>query len=139
MEVREAMTPVDLIVGPATTLRVAAERMAKRAVGAAVVIDPDGPGPGILTEREIVTAVGAGIDPELATVDQHVTSRPFFATPEWSLEDAASLMASGGFRHLLVVEGGELVGILSSRDILRNWTAEGSTCHVSYSEASQQG
>ena len=49
------------------------------------------------------------------------------AAPDWSLEQAASEMVRGGFRHIIVVDGADVVGILSMRDIVRCWTAEGST------------
>jgi signal-transduction protein with cAMP-binding, CBS, and nucleotidyltransferase domain len=50
-----------------------------------------------------------------------------FAAPEWSLERAAEAMVKGGFRHLVVVENGETVGVLSIRDIVRCWTRDGAT------------
>ena len=64
MQVHEGMTPTILAVGPGHTLRDAARLMSERQVGAAVVIDPDGPGVGILTERDILTSVGGGQDPD---------------------------------------------------------------------------
>ena len=54
MQVRDGMSSVVLTVGPGHTLREAARLMAERNVGAAVVMDPDGPGPGIITERDIL-------------------------------------------------------------------------------------
>jgi signal-transduction protein with cAMP-binding, CBS, and nucleotidyltransferase domain len=52
------------------------------------------------------------------------------AGPEWSLEEAAVAMVRGGFRHLLVVDGAETVGIVSVRDIVRCWTDDGAICDV---------
>ena len=49
------------------------------------------------------------------------------AAPDWSLERAAMEMSKRHIRHLVVVEGGELVGVLSMRDIMRVWTTEGAT------------
>ena len=66
-------------------------------------------------------AGGAGEDPDIETIGNHLTSRATFADGDWSLEEAADAMASGGFRHLVVVEGGELVGIISMRDIIAVW------------------
>ena len=60
MRVRDGMSSVVLTVGPDHTLRQAAAKMAKRGVGAAVVLDPEGNGPGILTERDILIAIGRG-------------------------------------------------------------------------------
>jgi CBS domain-containing protein len=104
--------------------------MCSRNVGAAVVIDPDEQGPGVLTERDILRAIGHGRDPDQERVADHLTSNLKFAAPDWSLEQAAAAMVRGGFRHLVVVEGGELVGILSMRDIVRCWTADGATSEV---------
>src|SRR5918911_4464872 len=127
MFVREGMSDVVLTIGPGHTLREAAAAMCKRNVGAAVVIDPDAPGPGVITERDILHSVGAGQDPDKELVADHLTANLKFAAPEWSLERAASTMVGGGFRHLIVVDGGELVGVLSMRDIVRCWTADGAT------------
>jgi CBS domain-containing protein len=105
--------------------------MAERLVGAAVVLDPDAPGPGVVTERDVLRSVAAGEDPDREIVADHLTSDLTFASPEWSLEYAAAAMVRGGFRHLIVVDHGELVGMLSMRDIVRSWTAEGATSEVS--------
>ena len=63
--------------------------MAERNVGAAVVLDPESPGPGILTERDILQSVAAGRGPPTELVGDHLTEEPIFASPEWSLEQAA--------------------------------------------------
>jgi CBS domain-containing protein len=130
MQVSEGMSEVVLTVGPGHKLRDAAVQMAKRGVGAAVVIDPDEPGPGIVTERDILNSVGAGEDPDRELVGDHLSSNLTFAAPDWSLERAAEAMVKGGFRHLVVVEGGEIAGVLSMRDIVRCWTGDGATCDV---------
>jgi CBS domain-containing protein len=119
MQVRDGMTQMVLTVGPGHTLRDVARLMAQRRVGAAVVLDPDGNGPGIITERDILMSVGAGNDPDEESVADHLTREVVFAAPDWSLEEAAAAMVRGGFRHLIVLEGGETVGILSVRDIVR--------------------
>ena len=131
MRVRDAMSEVVLTVGPGHTMRDAASAMAERFVGAAVVLDPEAPGPGVVTERDVLRSVAAGEDPDREIVADHLTSELTFASPEWSLEQAATAMVRGGFRHLIVVDGGELVGMLSMRDIVRSWTAEGATSEVS--------
>ncbi len=130
MQVREGMSEVVLTVGPGHSLRDAASAMVRRSVGAAVVVDPDAPGPGVITERDILLSVGAGEDPDTELVADHLTSNLTFASPDWSLERAASAMVRGRFRHLIVVERGELAGILSMRDIVRCWTGDGATCEV---------
>ena len=135
MQVSEGMSPTVLTVGPDHTLRAVAQLMARRMVGAAVVIDPDGAGPGIITERDILRSIGSCEDPDAELVSAHLTSDAVYATPEWSLEEAAAAMVQGGFRHLIVVERGETVGILSVRDVVRCWTDDGAICPVPASAA----
>ena len=130
MQVREGMSSVVLEVGPGHSLREAASRMADRGVGAAVVVDPDGQGPGIITERDVLQSIGAGQDPDSERVCDHLSAHLTFAAPDWSLEQAADAMVRGGFRHLVVVDGGEIVGVLSMRDIVRCWTQDGASCDV---------
>ena len=119
MQVRDAMSPDVLTVGPDHTLRDAARRMSARKVGAAVVIDGDQDQPGILTERDILDAVGQGQDVDAERVADHLTSDIVVAAPDWPLEKAAAAMVSGGFRHLVVCRGRDIVGMLSVRDIVR--------------------
>lgn len=130
MRVQDGMSKMVLTVGPGHTLQQAAALMARRRVGAAVVVDPDGEGPGILTERDILESVAAGQDPGAEQVADHLTAEVVSAEPQWSLEEAAVAMVRGGFRHLLVVEGAETVGIVSVRDIVRCWTEDGAVCDV---------
>jgi CBS domain-containing protein len=130
VQVRDGMSEVVLTVGPDHSLREAARAMAERSVGAAVVVDPDQPGPGILTERDILDSLGAGQDPETERVCDHLSADLTFAAPDWSLERAAEEMVRGGFRHLVVVDGGELAGIVSMRDIVRCWVSDGATSEM---------
>src|SRR3982751_694242 len=130
MQVRDGMSTVVLTVGPQHTLREAARLMAQRKVGAAVVLDPDSPGPGIITERDLMESLGAGQDPDNELVGSHLTSSLVFAAPDWSLEEAAVAMVRGGFRHLVVLESGEVTGVVSMRDIVRCWTEDGAICDV---------
>ena len=127
MQVRDGMTETVLTVGPGHTLREAAKLMAQRKVGAAVVLDPEQPGPGIITERDILEALGAGQNPDEERVGEHLSANLTFASPDWSLERAAEAMIKGGFRHLVVVDNGETAGVLSIRDIVRCWTRDGAT------------
>ena len=130
MQVRDGMTDTVLTVGPGHSLREAARQMARRKVGAAIVIDPEQPGPGIVTERDVLESIGAGQDPDREKVRDHLSQNLTFAAPDWSLERAAEAMVRGGFRHLIVVDHGETVGVLSMRDIVRCWTMDGATCDV---------
>jgi CBS domain-containing protein len=124
MQVKEGMSSLVLTVGPGHSLREAARQMADRKVGAAAVIDPDSPGPGIITERDILHAVAAGQDADTELVGDHLTEELIVASPDWSLERAAQAMIDGGFRHLLVVDGADIGGVLSMRDIVRCWTGQ---------------
>jgi CBS domain-containing protein len=124
------MTDAVVTIGPTHTLREAARAMASRNVGAAVVNDPEQPGPGILTERDILLSVGAGQDPDQEQVCRHLSANLTFAAPGWSLERAAEAMVRGGFRHLVVVDNGETVGVLSIRDIVRCWVQPGATSEM---------
>lgn len=135
MQVRDGMSTVVLTVGPGHTLRAAARLMGERKVGAAVVLDPDGPGHGIITERDVLCSLGRGEDPDAELVGNHVTSDVVYAAPDWSLEEAAVTMVKGGFRHLIVEEGGEVAGVLSVRDVVRCWTDDGAICEVPASAA----
>jgi signal-transduction protein with cAMP-binding, CBS, and nucleotidyltransferase domain len=127
MEVREGMSHVVLTLGPGHTLREAATRMVERGVGAAVVIDEESPGPRIVSERDILNSIGKGEDPDSESIGDHMSDTLIAAAPDWSLERAAVEMAKRHIRHLVVIEGGDLVGILSMRDIVRVWTSEGAT------------
>ena len=132
MRVRDAMTTVVLTAGPEHTLREAARRMTERGVGAAVIIDEQQAGPGIITERDILRSVGGGESPDQERVREHLTADVILADPNWSLEQAASEMVRGGFRHIIVVDGPEVVGILSMRDIVRSWTADAATSELTF-------
>jgi CBS domain-containing protein len=122
MKVRDGMTEVVLTIGPAHTLREAARMMSARRVGAAVVSDPEQPGIGILTERDVLDAVGSGLDPSAELVGAHRTDHLVAASPEWTLAQAAAAMIAGNFRHLVVIEGDGVIGLLSMRDIVRCWS-----------------
>lgn len=130
MYVRDGMSKLVLTVGPNSSARDVAKQMTERKVGAAVLIDPDAPGPAIVTERDLLRAYAddriTGDDP----VSQHATDRIVLADPGWSLERAADEMVRGNFRHLIVIEGGEIVGILSMRDIVSCWARDGATSEM---------
>jgi CBS domain-containing protein len=125
MQVRDAMNKAVLVVGPAHTLRQVCAQMTQRRVGSAVVMDPDGEGVGIMTERDVLYAIGRGLDPDVELAESHLTWEVVYANPEWTLEDAAAAMVRGGFRHLVVLDEGDVLGVISVRDILRVWTQQG--------------
>ena len=135
MEVREGMSKVVLTLGPGHTLRDAAKRMTEKGVGAAVVIDEEYPGPRMISERDILNSLGTGQDPDAERVGDHMSATLIAASPEWSLERAAMEMSQRHIRHLVVVDGGELIGVLSMRDIVRVWTSEGATSAMTSPQA----
>src|SRR6478735_5775535 len=122
MHVRDAMSKAVLIVGPDHTIRQTAQLMSARRIDSAIVVDPDSEGTGIITERDVLYAIGAGLDPDVARVSDHITWDVVYAGPEWTLEEAAAAMVRGGFRHLVVLDGDEVLGVISVRDILRVWS-----------------
>jgi len=127
MQVRDGMSEVVLTVGSSHTLREAAEMMVEKGTGAALVADDERPVPSIVTERDILLSLGRGEDPDSELVSEHMSEGVVAASPDWSLEHAASEMSTRGIRHLVVFDEGNLIGILSIRDIVRVWTSDGAT------------
>jgi len=123
-DVASAMSTEVLTVGPGHSLRQVAQVLAERTIGSAVVHDTDGAVIGIITERDIMRAVAAGKDPDVETAADHQTTDVVFATPAWTLIQAAEAMKRGGFRHLVVLDAGEVAGIISVRDIVKAWMPE---------------
>jgi len=117
VKVRELYTPNVLTAHPGEDLSVAASRMQFHEIGARAVYDK-GILAGIITERDVLRAVGEGRVPEATTVAEYMSPDPVRVTPEIEAGQAAALMLSLGARHLPVMEGGELVGMLSARDLL---------------------
>jgi signal-transduction protein with cAMP-binding, CBS, and nucleotidyltransferase domain len=131
MQVRDGMSELVLTVGPSHTLREAAEMMVAKGTGAALVADDEQPVPCIVTERDILTSLGRGENPDAERVSDHMSEGVVAAAPDWSLERAAAEMSTRGIRHLVVFEGGDIAGILSIRDIVRVWTSDGATSGMS--------
>lgn len=123
MRVGELMRRDLVSVGPTHTLRQAAKLMAEHNVGSAVVRTDEAPG--IVSERDVLRAVAEGADPDEATVGDHMTWDAVVASPSWDVYEAVRTMIRGGFRHLIVVEDGREVGILSIRDIAIHLLPEG--------------
>ncbi|MDT4987684.1 MAG: hypothetical protein QOI74_1778 [Micromonosporaceae bacterium] len=122
MQVRDAMSTATLVVGPNHTLRQAARLMSSRHAGSAIVIDPEAAGVGILTERDVLNAVARGLDPDTEHAIDHITWDLVYAGPSWTLDDAAAAMIRGGFRHLVVMDDSEVLGVISVRDVVRIWS-----------------
>ena len=127
MRVSVGMSDVVLRVGPSHTLREAAVKMTDQGIGAAIVEDEEWPVPRIVTERDILKAIGRGLDPDTEKVGDHMSESVITASPEWSMERAAMEMSRRNIRHLAIYRDGELVGVLSMRDIMKAWTSDGAT------------
>ena len=113
----EIVKPTFITVAPEDTLGEVAERMSERNVGAVVVKD-FGRLIGILSERDMLRAMAARVHTSEARVRQWMTPDPITAPPDMSLDDAARVMLDNGFRHLPVVDGSEVLGIVSLRRVL---------------------
>ena len=113
------MSPVRAVVGADTTLRQAAVTMCKYKTGAAMVIDQALPGPGIVTERDILRCLAEGGDPNEARVSDYMFSQVISAAPSWPIGKAADRMMRHHIRHVAVFEESTLVGIVSMRDIIK--------------------
>jgi CBS domain-containing protein len=117
MKVRDVASSAVVAVGPAQSLRDATQLMAKHRVGSAVVQDAEQL-VGILTERDVLNAVASGMVPDEVTVQDIMTADVVTVGPDWDLVEAAREMARRRIRHLVVYEGGQLLGVLSVRDVL---------------------
>ena len=106
-----------LTVLPDVKLTEVAKRMVGRDVGAVLVVENDRLA-GILTERDVLRAVAAGLHEETRVRDC-MTTDPETIESDETTREAATLMIHGGFRHLPIMEGDEIVGMLSIRDLMR--------------------
>jgi CBS domain-containing protein len=125
MKVSAMYTPEILSAGANEDLAEVAARMQFHEVGALLVFR-HGLMEGIITERDLMCAVADGADPATATVERYMTRDPVTVTPETEVAAAAALMLQLGASHLPVMEAGEVVGMLSARDLLADlsWEAE---------------
>jgi CBS domain-containing protein len=114
---RDHMSRDLLTVSPGDSLSDVAQRMVDRDVGAVLVMDGSQLS-GILTERDVLRAVAAGTE-ERTVVSDWMTRDPETMAPDDTTQHAAVLMIHGGFRHLPLVEGSDVVGMLSIRDLMR--------------------
>jgi CBS domain-containing protein len=103
------------------TLEEAARTMLDRGVTALAVIEVDSRAPGIITERDLGRAMASEADPRKQAVRDFLTADVIAATCDWTLERAARTMTRGHIRHLMVVEGDKVIGILSMSEIVAAW------------------
>jgi CBS domain-containing protein len=113
----EIVKPGFIAVAPEDTLGEVAERMSAQNVGAVVVKD-FGRLIGVLTERDMLRAMAARVHTSDARVRQWMTENPITAGPDTTFEEAQRVMLDKGFRHLPVVDGDTILGIVSLRRIM---------------------
>jgi CBS domain-containing protein len=114
-----------LTAQPHYTLQQAAELLGRRRVGALVVTDAAGAVLGILSERDVVRAIGShGAEALAAPVSQHMTARPITVGEDAEVDHLMQTMSDGRFRHLPVVENGRLAGIISIGDVMKRHVDE---------------
>jgi CBS domain-containing protein len=117
VKVRELTSSASVTVGPGHSLREAATIMSKHNVGSAVVQDNEELA-GILTERDVLHAVAGGAEAETVMVAELMSRDVVTAGPDWDVVEAAATMVRHRVRHLVVYDGGQLLGVLSVRDVL---------------------
>jgi len=112
------------VIGPEATLADAAEALVNDVVGSLGVVS-DRTLVGIFTERDLVRAIAEGVDPETALVTDWMADTPDTFSPDVDIDEAARWLLEVGYRHMPVMADGELLGIVSIRDIL--WAIVGNT------------
>jgi CBS domain-containing protein len=116
VQVEDVMTRPTITESPGDSLRSAAEVMWRQQTGS-LLITEDGRLTGIVTERDLLRAVALGADPDRSSVDEVMTADPYTVPPDMPLQEAAREMAVRWIRHLPVVADGQVLGVVSMRDI----------------------
>jgi CBS domain-containing protein len=116
MKVSEVMTEAVVTESAEDTLTEAAATMREHQTGSLLVMEGDRL-TGIFTERDVLKAIAQGLDPQQARVREVMTKDVITISPHTKLKEAAALMASKWIRHLPVVEGERVVGLISQRDL----------------------
>jgi CBS domain-containing protein len=116
VQVRDVMTQATVTESRHDSLCSAAERMWRQQTGSLLITD-GGELAGIITERDLLRAVALGADPDKTSVDEAMTAEVYTVPPDMQLQDAAREMAARWIRHLPVVAAGELLGVVSMRDV----------------------
>jgi CBS domain-containing protein len=118
------MTQATVTESQQDSLRSAAERMWRQQTGS-LLITEGGQLAGIITERDVLRAIAFGADPDKTSVDEAMTAEVYTVAPDMQLQDAAREMAARWIRHLPVVEDGQLLGVVSMRDVTGVFAAMG--------------
>jgi CBS domain-containing protein len=124
VQVRDVMTQATVTESRHDSLRAAAERMWRQQTGS-LIITEGGELTGIITERDVLRAVALGADPDKTSVDDAMTAEVYTVPPDMQLQDAAREMATRWIRHLPIVDDGQLLGVVSMRDVTGVFAAMG--------------
>ena len=117
---RDFMSSEDVLtIEPEATLGQAARKMRQRNVGAVVVVDQSNAVTGIFTERDLLRAIADSRHPDVGQVQSYMTPNPITLPPDHLPSEAARIMSEGRFRHIPVVDEGQLVGVVSIRDLMQ--------------------
>jgi len=116
LTIRDLMTTRVVTTSPDGPVAEAAAAMVRQQTGSALIMQGRFLA-GILTERDVLRAAASGSDLTTSPVSAWMTKDPEQASPDTTVEDAAQLMLLHGFRHLPVLEGREVCGIVSLRDL----------------------
>ena len=117
IQLRDIMTTEVLTTSAERPVAEVTSMMVKARVGSAVVMQGSWLA-GILTERDVLRAAASGSDLTKSLVSEWMTRDPTTATPDTTIGEAADVMLTNGFRHLPVVDGRKLKGVVSIRDVL---------------------
>lgn len=117
MKIRELVGGSAFLCGPDLTLTQAAEEMEREKIGALAVTE-QGELIGVLTERDILRAVAKHASLPTETVKDWMTADPDTIGGDVPVDEAATWILSAGYRHLPVVDKGELIGMASIKDVL---------------------
>jgi CBS domain-containing protein len=118
MNVEDLMSKPVCSVDTETTLAEATTVMGERHIGSALVLEGERL-VGILTERDVVRAMSGAFDAPMRPVIEWMTKRPTTVGPDTPVKEALRVMVEGGFRHVPVLDGDQVVGMVSMRDIAR--------------------
>ena len=116
MKISEIMTKAAVTDNADDTLTEACDKMRNNQTSSILIMDGERL-VGIVTERDVVKAVARGLDPKTTTVKDLMTTDMITIGPMTTLKEAANIMATKWIRHLPIVEGRKVVGMISQRDL----------------------
>lgn len=117
VNVQKIMRKYVVTVDPKTTLAEAAKIMTNNKIGSVVIVEKNSP-VSIITSEEMVTAVAKGINPKKTTVDKMTKNKLITVSPDEDVLDVSRKMVKNGIKRVPVVKDGQLVGIVSDKEIM---------------------